>query len=226
MHESQRLVDSPRRKEGPEKQTIPEEIPHFDHVFGKWGKRVDQGTVIRLAPERWDVILFDRCSVYTGEEEELRPRVKVGNKPLNHRHICPRDQPVEVRLRDKLQPKDRFKVVSGKGEAMLVAQDHNADEMLKAGGVQLSYRYFETVQHTDYNLRNRKPQRAAHQERLVAMLLLGATLSTKRWFMTGNDFSLGGVIEPYLAIQYASPSARERVGRYVATDQAIRSVAA
>ena len=69
-----------------------------------------------------------------------------------------------MRLRDKLQPKDRFKMVSGKGETMLVAQDHDADEILKAGGIQLAYRYLETVQHTDYDFRNRKPQTAANQE--------------------------------------------------------------
>ncbi|KAF3518758.1 hypothetical protein DY000_02058482 [Brassica cretica] len=55
-------------------------------------------------------------------------------------------------------------MVSGKGDTMLVAQDHDADEMLKAGGIQLAYRYLETVQHTDYDFRNRKPQTAAHQE--------------------------------------------------------------
>ena len=91
------------------------------------------------------------------EEEELRPRVGVGNKPLDHRHICPRDQPIEVWLRDKLQSKDRFKVISSKGETMLVAQDHNADEMLKTGGIQQAYRHSEMVQNTDYDFRNRKP---------------------------------------------------------------------
>ena len=145
MHESQRLADSPRRKEDPEKWTIPEEIPHFDHVFGEWVKWVDERPVIRLPPEQWDAILFDGCIVYTNKEEELRPRVRVGNKPLNHRHIFPTDQPVEVSFRNKLQPEDRFKVVSGKGEAMLIAQDHDANEMLKTGGIQLAYRYLETV---------------------------------------------------------------------------------
>ena len=62
-----------------------------------------------------------------------------------------------MRLRDKLQPKDRFEVISGKGETMLITQDHNADEMLKTGGIQLAYRYSETVQHTDYDFRNQKP---------------------------------------------------------------------
>ncbi|KAF2620666.1 hypothetical protein F2Q68_00039307 [Brassica cretica] len=145
MHESKRLADSPRRKEGPEKRTIPEEIPHFDHVFEEWEKRVDEWTAIRLAPEQWDAILFDGRGVYTDKEEELRPRVRGRNKPLNHRHIFPRDQPVEVRFRNKLQPKNRFKVVNGKGEAMLIAQDHDANEMLKTGGIQLAYRYLETV---------------------------------------------------------------------------------
>ncbi|KAF2619862.1 hypothetical protein F2Q68_00038940 [Brassica cretica] len=98
MHKSQRLADSPRRKEGPEKRTIPKKIPHFDHVFGEWEKRVDEGTVIRLAPEQWDAILFNGCSVFTDKEEELRPQVRVGNKTLNHRHIFPRDQSVEVRF--------------------------------------------------------------------------------------------------------------------------------
>ncbi|KAF2584393.1 hypothetical protein F2Q70_00035670 [Brassica cretica] len=107
------------------------EIPHFDHVFGECEKRVDEGTVIRLAPEQWDAIL---------------------------------DQPIEVRFRNKLQPKDRFKVVSGKGETMLIAQDHDANEMLKTGGIQLAYRYLETVQHTDYDFRDRKPQATVHLE--------------------------------------------------------------
>ena len=39
------------------------------------------------------------------------------------------------------------------------------------------------------------------------VLLLGAPSSIERWFMTGNDFSLGGVIEPYLAVHHASFSA-------------------
>ena len=69
-----------------------------------------------------------------------------------------------MRLRDKLQPKDRFKMVSGKEETMLVAQDHDADEMLEAGGIQMAYRYLEIVQHTDYDFRNRKSQTTAHQE--------------------------------------------------------------
>ncbi|KAF2581849.1 hypothetical protein F2Q70_00011709 [Brassica cretica] len=161
MHESQRLADSPRRKEGPKKCTIPEEIPHFDHVFGEWVKRVDEGTVIRPAPEQEDAILLDGGGVYTDKEEELRPRVRVGN---NHRHIFLRDQPVEVRFRNKLQAEDRFKVVSGKGKAMLIAQDHDANEMLKTGGIQLADRYLETVQHTDYDFRDRKPLTTAHQE--------------------------------------------------------------
>ncbi|KAF3494993.1 hypothetical protein DY000_02052926 [Brassica cretica] len=164
MHKSQRLTDSPRRKEGPEKQTIPKEISHFNHFFGEWEKRVDEGTVIRLAPKQWVVILFDGCSIYTDKEEELWPRVGVGNKPLNHRNIFPRDQPVEVRFRNKLQPKNRFKVVSGKGETMLRAQDHDANEMLKTGGIQLAFRYLETVQHTDYDFRDQKPQTTACQE--------------------------------------------------------------
>ncbi|KAF2592199.1 hypothetical protein F2Q70_00043254 [Brassica cretica] len=50
-HESQRLADSPRRKEGPEKRTISKEILNFIHVFGEWEKRVDAGTDIRLAPK-------------------------------------------------------------------------------------------------------------------------------------------------------------------------------
>ncbi|KAF3585328.1 hypothetical protein F2Q69_00029031 [Brassica cretica] len=84
-------------------------------------------------------------------------------------------------------------MVSGKGETMLVAQDHDADEMLKAGGIQLAYRYLET--------------NAQMVLRKSPVLLFGAPRSTRRWFMTGNDSSLGRVIAPYLAIQYASPPA-------------------
>ena len=71
-----------------------------------------------------------------------------------------------MRFRNKLQPEDRFKVVSGKGEAMLIAQDHNANEMLKTGGIQLAYRYLEAVQHTDYDFRDQKPQTIVHQEQV------------------------------------------------------------
>ncbi|KAF2537723.1 hypothetical protein F2Q68_00019677 [Brassica cretica] len=162
MHESQSLANPPRRKEGLGKRTIPEEIPHLDYVFGEWVERIDEGTVIRLAPEQWNAILFNGRSIYTNKEEELRPRVRVGNQPLNHRHVFPRDQPVEVRFRDKLQPEDRFKVISGKGEAMLIAQNHDTNEMPKTGGIQLAYRYLEAVQHTDYDFRNRKPQMTAY----------------------------------------------------------------
>ncbi|KAF3574663.1 hypothetical protein F2Q69_00059697 [Brassica cretica] len=51
---------------------------------------------------------------------------------------------------------------------MLIAQDHDANEILKTGGIQLAYRYLEAVQHMDYDFRDRKPQTKAHQERLVA----------------------------------------------------------
>ena len=67
-----------------------------------------------------------------------------------------------MQFRDKLHPEDRFKVVSGKGEAMLIAQDYDANEMLKTVGTQLAYRYLEAVQHTDYDFRDRKAQTTAH----------------------------------------------------------------
>ena len=49
----------------------------------------------------------------------------------------------------------------------LIAQDHHANEMLETGGIPLAHRYLETIQHTDDDLRNRKPQMAAQCERLV-----------------------------------------------------------
>ncbi|KAF3553971.1 hypothetical protein F2Q69_00015189 [Brassica cretica] len=51
---------------------------------------------------------------------------------------------------------------------MLIAQDHDPSEMLETGGIQLAYRYLETIQHTDDDFRNRKPQTTVHQERHVA----------------------------------------------------------
>ena len=78
--------------------------------------------------------------------------------------MVPRDQPVIVRLRDELQSKERFEVVGGKGETMLITQDHNADEMLEAGRIQLAYRYLKTIKHTDDDFWNREPQTAAHHE--------------------------------------------------------------
>ena len=50
---------------------------------------------------------------------------------------------------------------------MLITQDHNTNEMLETGGLLLAYRYPETIQHTDYDFRNRKPQTTVHYERLV-----------------------------------------------------------
>ncbi|KAF3573368.1 hypothetical protein F2Q69_00059181 [Brassica cretica] len=78
--------------------------------------------------------------------------------------MVPRGQPVIVRLRNKLQFKERFEVLGGKGETMLITQDHNADEMLEAGRIQLAYRYLKTIKHTDDDFRNREPQTAAHHE--------------------------------------------------------------
>ena len=101
------------------------------------------------------------------KEEEPLPRVKVGDKSFDHRHVVPRGQPVIIRLRNKLQPKDRFKVIGGKGQTMLITQDHNANEMLEIDGIQLADRYLEAIQHTDDDFRNREPQTAAHYERLV-----------------------------------------------------------
>ena len=70
--------------------------------------------------------------------------------------MVPRDQPIIFRLRDELQSKERFEVVGGKGEPMLITQDHNSNEMLETGRIQLAYRYFKTIKHKDDVLRNRE----------------------------------------------------------------------
>ena len=101
------------------------------------------------------------------KKEELLPRVKVGGKPLDHQHVVPRGQPVIFWLRNELQPKERFQVISGKGKTMFITQDHDANKMLEAGRIQLAHRNLETIQRTDDDFRNRKPQTAAHYERLV-----------------------------------------------------------
>ena len=115
-------MDSPRRKEGPEKQTIPEESLTSITSSGNGGSGLIKGLSFALL--RNDGMQFSPTDA-----------AFIRAKKKNHRHICLRDQPVEVRLRDKLQPKDRFKVISGMGETMFIAQDHNADDMLKTGQI-------------------------------------------------------------------------------------------
>ncbi|KAG5397470.1 hypothetical protein IGI04_019284 [Brassica rapa subsp. trilocularis] len=61
----------------------------------------------------------------------------------------------------------RFKVVDGKGETMLVAQNQDSNKVLDAKGVQLAYRHLKTIQHTNVNFGNREPQAAAHYECFV-----------------------------------------------------------
>ncbi|KAF3541481.1 hypothetical protein F2Q69_00022640 [Brassica cretica] len=94
-------------------------------------------------------------------------KLEINHKSLDHRHVVPRGQPVIIWLRNKLQPKERFKVIGRKGQTVLITQDHNANEMLETDGIQLAYRCLEAIQHTDDDFRNRKPQMAAHYERLV-----------------------------------------------------------
>ena len=50
---------------------------------------------------------------------------------------------------------------------MLVTKDHQTDEVLQASEAQLTYRYFETLENADYDLRNREPQATTQQECLV-----------------------------------------------------------
>ncbi|WZZ08352.1 hypothetical protein YC2023_094273 [Brassica napus] len=102
MHKPQRLPNSLWRKRSPEKRTVPEKIPHFDNILRAQNNQIDEGTVIRQPPEQWDTTLFDRCSVYTNEEEKILLRVGVGTKPFNHPHEAPRDQPILVCILDDL----------------------------------------------------------------------------------------------------------------------------
>ena len=50
-----------------------------------------------------------------------------------------------------------------KSQSVLVTQNQDANEMLHAGGVKLTDRYFEAVHHSNYDLRDRKPYTAAQK---------------------------------------------------------------
>ena len=63
MHKPQRLSNSLRRKESPEKRTIPKKVPHCNNILGERRKRSDEGMIGRQPPEQWNIILFDRRSV-------------------------------------------------------------------------------------------------------------------------------------------------------------------
>ncbi|KAG5384098.1 hypothetical protein IGI04_035568 [Brassica rapa subsp. trilocularis] len=64
-----------------------------------------------------------------------------------------KDQPMLIRTPDKLKPQKRFIMIDGKGKAML--------------GCQLTYRNFETVQHSDENFGYGEPKATTHYERLI-----------------------------------------------------------
>ena len=154
-------------RDAQEKWTNPEKILYCNRVFKKRSDQIDEGTIIWLTPKQRDATLFDRRGIYTDKEEKLLPRVEVGKKSLDHRHEIPRDQSVLVRLQNNLQPEERFEVVNGKGETVLVSQDQDADKELDTEGVQLTYRYLKAIQHADDDFGNREPQAAAHYECFV-----------------------------------------------------------
>ncbi|KAF2579420.1 hypothetical protein F2Q68_00003780 [Brassica cretica] len=135
--------------------TVPEQIPHRNNVLRKRSKRIDEWTIVRQPPEQWDTTLFNGRSVYTNEEEKLLPRV------------------------------ERFEVIDGMGETMLVAQDQDSNEVLDTKGIQFAYRHLETIQHTDDNFGNQEPQTTAHYECFVTskVTLRGTTSAL---FMTRN----------------------------------------
>ena len=62
-----------------------------------------------------------------------------------------------VRIFDELKPQKHFKMIDGKGKAMLVAQDQDPNKMLNGKGSQLAYRNLETVQHSDEDFGDWEP---------------------------------------------------------------------
>ena len=62
-----------------------------------------------------------------------------------------------VRIFDELKPQKRFKMIDGKGKAMLVAQDQDPNKMLNGERSQLAYRNLETVQHSDEDFGDWEP---------------------------------------------------------------------
>ncbi|KAF2539679.1 hypothetical protein F2Q68_00021209 [Brassica cretica] len=165
-----------------------------------------------LFGKKEDATLFDGRGAYTDKEEKLLPRVEVGEKPLDHRHEIPRDQSVLVRLRDDLQPKERFEVVDVEGETVLVAQDHDANEVLDTDGVPLTYRYLKAIQHADDDFGNQKPQAAAHYECFVtSKVTLRGTISTLSATRNPKFHRIQNSVKPHGPKEVASAPARRTI---------------
>ncbi|KAF3603131.1 hypothetical protein F2Q69_00036177 [Brassica cretica] len=105
---------------------------------------------------------------------------------------------------------------------MLIAQDHDANEMLETGGIQLAYRYLETIQHTDDDFRNRKQQTTAHQERPVAskialrrIISVFPTTRNSKLYRVWNTSERPGGLEKLTS----APARRASLDRTLANDR-------